>query len=280
MLVVLGLILLHFPDGRLPSPRWRPLIRVAAASVVLGVLGFTFNPGPVYVYPAYDNPLGVPGFPGFAMSAGAYGGMLITLVASMGALGIRWRRGDPTTRAQIKWVVAAASVLGVSEFVNVATFDPTNLSALTVVLVSVGLSLVPIAIGIAILRYRLYEIDRIVSRTISWAVVTASVVGLYLGGVLVLQAALSGITQGDTLAVAASTLVAAAAFQPLRRRIQGLVDRRFHRARYDAERTAAQFAERLRDEVDMGTIAKDLGGAAHAAVAPARLAVWVRGTDR
>jgi hypothetical protein len=140
----------------------------------------------------------------------------------------------------------------------------------------IAFTLPPIAIGIAVLRYRLYEIDRIVSRTIGWAVVTGFLVTVYLAGALVLQAALSGITQGQTLAVAASTLLAAAAFQPARRRIQRLVDRQFDRARYDGEQTVGAFAHRLRDQTDMATVTRDLSRTASATVSPRSLAIWLR----
>jgi hypothetical protein len=143
-----------------------------------------------------------------------------------------------------------------------------------------GILAMPIAIGVAITRSRLYEIDRIVSRTIGWAIVTGVLVAIYLAGVFVLQSALSSITQGQTVAIAASTLLAAAAFQPLRRRIQHLVDRRFDRARYDGERTTAVFAERLRDQVDLQTISAHLVTAVDAAVRPAGASVWLRGSGR
>ena len=134
----------------------------------------------------------------------------------------------------------------------------------------------PLAIGIAVVRYRLYEIDRIISRTIGWALVTGLLVAVFIGGVLALQALLADFTQGQTLAVAASTLVAFALFQPVRRRVQRAVDRRFDRARYDGERTAAAFAERLRDEVDLVTLAAELQGTVGAAVRPTISSLWLR----
>jgi hypothetical protein len=133
----------------------------------------------------------------------------------------------------------------------------------------------PLAIGVAILRYRLYDIDRIVSRTLSWALISAVLLAVFGAVVVGLQAALTDVTQGETLAVAASTLVAFALFQPLRRRVQGAVDRRFDRARYDAERTAAAFAERLRDEVDLATLTGELQATVAAAVRPREAAVWL-----
>lgn len=130
--------------------------------------------------------------------------------------------------------------------------------------------------GVAILRYRLYEIDRLISRTIGWAIVTGLLVAVFAGAVVGLQALLAGFTQGQTLAVAASTLVAFALFQPVRRQVQRAVDRRFDRARYDAERTAGAFADRLRDETDIETVTADLTATTRAALAPAGLGIWIR----
>ena len=134
----------------------------------------------------------------------------------------------------------------------------------------------PIAIGIAVTRYRLYEIDRLISRGLSWAVLSGLLLAVYAGAVLVLQGVLGGVTQGETVAVAGSTLLAAALFQPLRRRIQAVVDRRFNRARYDAERTAVDFAERLRGEVDVDHLQSALARTAGDAVNPDGVGVWLR----
>jgi hypothetical protein len=134
----------------------------------------------------------------------------------------------------------------------------------------------PVVIAIAVLRYRLFEIDRVVSRTIGWAVVTGSLLAVFGGAVVGLQALLADVTQGQTLAVAASTLVAFALFQPLRRRVQAAVDRRFDRARVDADRTASAFADRLRDQIDLGGVEADIAGTIEAALRPSSTGVWVR----
>jgi hypothetical protein len=144
----------------------------------------------------------------------------------------------------------------------------------------VALTLPPIAIGIAVLRYRLYEIDRIVSRTIGWAVVTGSLIAVFAGAVLGLQALLSNVTQGQTLAVAASTLVAFALVQPLRRRVQAAVNRRFDRARVDADRTASAFADRLRDQTDLDGVEADIAGTIESALRPSSTGIWIRGASR
>ena len=140
----------------------------------------------------------------------------------------------------------------------------------------IGLIALPIAIGIAILRYRLYDIDRLISRTIGWAMVTGLLVALFAGLVVVLQAPLAPLTKENTIAVAASTLVAFALFQPLRRRVQRAVDRRFDRARYDGQRTVDAFAERLRNEVDLGTLRGALVATAEGAVRPTGAGLWLR----
>jgi hypothetical protein len=129
-------------------------------------------------------------------------------------------------------------------------------------------------------RYRLYEIDRLVSRGLSWAVLSGLLLAVYAGAVLLLQSVLGGVTQGDTVAVAGSTLLAAALFQPLRRRTQAIVDHRFNRARYDAERTAIDFAARLRDQVDLVSLASDLDTTVRRAIAPSSVGLWLRGHDR
>ena len=134
----------------------------------------------------------------------------------------------------------------------------------------------PFAIGIAVTRHRLYEIDRLISRGLSWAVLSGVLVAVYAGGVLLLQTLLGGVIQGQTVAVAASTLLAAALFQPLQRRVQGAVDHRFNRARYDAERTATDFADRLRDEMDLASVSGDIVGVVDTALRPTTIGVWLR----
>jgi hypothetical protein len=143
-------------------------------------------------------------------------------------------------------------------------------------LACVGLLLVPVAVGIAVTRHRLYEIDRLLSRTIGWALVTGLLLALFGATVVGLQALLADVTQGQTLAVAASTLVAFALFQPVRRRVQSAVDRRFDRSRYDGERTAAAFADRLRDQIDLASLETDIGATVAAALRPTSTGVWIR----
>jgi hypothetical protein len=275
--MLIALVALLFPDGRLPGRRWRAVLLADLVIVAIGLTGAGLHAGSFPNTPAYTNPLGVPGFPGSALLNAAYVGMLGAVVLSAASLIGRWRRADPATRAQLKWVAAGASAFAATAIATVASFATSgDLTPIAAVISAVGITIFPTSVGIAILRYRLYDIDRIVSHTVSWAAVTAMVVGIYLAGVLVLQGVLSGVTQGETLAVAGSTLVAAAAFQPLHRRIQQLVDRRFYRARYDAEGTTRAFAERLRSEIDPTSIAGALETAAAAATSPRTVRLWVR----
>jgi hypothetical protein len=276
--IIVAMILILFPDGRLPGPGWRWVPIVAGVGVVSAMIGFSLNAGPLAAFPGLENPLGIPGFPGAVIGEIGYFCLIALLVGSVAALITRWRRGTAMERAQVKWVAAAAVVLAMMEAINLATFDTSDPfgSPVAIVLATVATALVPIAIGIAILRYRLYEIDRLISRTIGWAVVTGVLLAVFVALVVGLQTALSGLTQGDTVAVAASTLVAFALFQPVRRRVQHAVDRRFDRARYDAEHTAAAFAERLRIEVDLVDVQSDVAATVQAALRPATIGVWLR----
>ncbi len=204
--------------------------------------------------------------------------MFVVFVVGVVGLLIRWRRSVGLIRLQYRWLVAAIVLVAIANtawaVATLALSMDTNGPAFSAVVIAYVC--VPAAIGIAVVRYRLYEIDRIISRTIGWALVTGLLVAVFIGGVLALQALLTDVTQGQTLAVAASTLVAFALFQPVRRRVQRAVDRRFDRARYDGERTTAAFAERLRDEVDLVTLAAELQGTVGAAVRPTISSLWLR----
>jgi hypothetical protein len=198
----------------------------------------------------------------------------LALVTAVAAVVVRFRRARGIERQQLKWFVAANvlfAVLMLASFLDGAT-EPTvfDIGAF------VSLSFPPLAIGIAVLRYRLYEIDRIISRTLGWAIVTGILVAVFAGHVVGLQALLAGFTQGQTLAVAGSTLVAFALFQPVRRRVQRAVDRRFDRARYDGERIAQAFAARLRGEVDLDAAQTALASTAASALQPSSAGVWLR----
>jgi hypothetical protein len=267
---------LVFPDGRLPSRRFRWVVRITIANMVAWTLGGILGP----------TPGGAPGaIPGLAALDPFFEVLqpfvLVATLVSFGgavvAVRLRFRRGDPVQRQQVKWLVAVVGVGAVVLPVALVLYDvnPGLADALSSVAILAMFAL-PIAIGIAILRYRLYEIDRLVSRTIGWAVVSGLLIAVFAGGVMALQTMLAGFTQGQTLAVAASTLVAFALFQPLRRRVQRAVDRRFDRARYDGEQTAAAFAERLRDQVDLGGLESDITGTVGVALRPSSAGIWIR----
>jgi hypothetical protein len=227
--------------------------------------------------PAFDNPIGIAGFPGAVLLEAAYVGMLVAVVLSAVSLVGRWRRGNAVERAQLKWVAAGSATFAATAVLTVTAYGlQGGINPVLGVVSSFGIALFPITIGIAVLRYRLYEIDRIVSRGLSYALLTGSLAAIFAGLVIALQAALADVTQGQTLAVAGSTLVAFALFAPLRRRIQHVMDGRFNRTRYDAERIAAAFADHLRDEVEPGMVTVHLDETVRTAVAPSATAVWLR----
>jgi hypothetical protein len=227
------------------------------------------------------NPIGIEAMPVWVWNlawplAGA-GGVLIS-VLGVAAVVTRYRRGAGVERQQLRWFVAAVA-LGVVPI----TISPLGGGPGAFLLAVLGLLLVPISVWIAVTRYRLYEIDRLISRGLSWAVISGLLVAVYAGTILLLQTMLGDVVGGQTVAVAGSTLLAAALFQPLRRRVQTAVDHRFNRARYDAEQTATDFAERLRDEVDVDHLRTALAATADGAVHPSGVGVWLRpapGTTR
>jgi hypothetical protein len=256
------------------------------SGVAVAVFGtaVAFQPGPIQQATFMDNPLGLPAFgldayggPIFAVSSMMLGVAIVLVVAS---LVVRFRRADGDERQQIKWFGLAVLIAGAAFAVYLTVAFITKYSSaakLFEILVIFALLGVPAAAGLAILRYRLYDIDRIVSRTIAYAVVSALLVGAYAVAILVLQGPLGWVFGGDTISVALSTLAVAALFQPLRRRVQRVVDRRFDRARFDAERTTTAFAERLRDEVDIDTVTRDLDRTVQSVMRPSVIGLWLRG---
>ena len=269
------LLLLLYPDGRLPSRRWQPIPWIAAASAVLMLV-----PNAIAEWP-YRGPAllaGVlPSTPALdAASLLQAVGLFLSLVvavAGAAALVIRFRRSTGMERQQIKWFATAAVVEVPVLFVISGSLIPPPFDVFVAILVS---PLIPVAIGIAVLRYRLYEIDRIISRTVSYGVVTGILAVVFVGPILVSQTVLTSFIGGSSVAVAASTLVVAGVFQPLRRRVQSAVDRSFNRSRYDAERTVAAFGVHLRDEVDLANICAEVRQVVAATVAPAAVGVWIR----
>jgi hypothetical protein len=227
---------------------------------------------------AIDNPLVVPQLAGPAQAVLDAGGVVTLLFIPAGILAtiLRYRRGGPLERKQVQWF-GSVIVLSFSMFFA-ASVLPQPYGQLAWIVASLSLGLIPVAIGIAILRYRLYEIDRILSRTIGWALVTGLLVAVLAGTIVALQALLAPFTNNNTLAVAGSTLVAAALFQPLRARVQRAVDRRFNRARVDAQRAIDAFGTHLRDDVDIDALNGRLLAAAAATVEPNAAGLWIRRT--
>jgi hypothetical protein len=288
--LIAGWIPILFPTGALPGPRWRVPAGVLLSLTSVGLVAMSLRPGP----PGFEgvdliNPFGFEAWPGFLqpfVDAVPFA-LLGTLLLAMVAVISRYRRGDRVVRLQIRWFVAAVAIVPVSllgillelGLRAAGAFDgqaeaPNGLAFALVT--DAGILAMPIAIGIAVTRYRLYEIDRLISRTIGWALVTGVLVAVFGGMVIGLQAVLDRVMQGETLAVAASTLIAFALFQPIRRRVQTTVDRRFDRARYDGERTAAAFSERLREQVDLVGLEADIAGVVDDALRPTSVGLWIR----
>lgn len=279
-LYLVMLVPLLFPDGRVMSRRWGAVALLLLVSAAMTFVGSFVLPGELENMPGVENPVGVPGLAEVGQLLIGLGGIgsLVCLPAGIAAAILRYRRGSRVERKQLKWF-GSVLVLAFSAFLG-ATILPQPYGQWSWILASLCMGLVPIAIGVAILRYRLYEIDRIVSRTLSYALVTGVLAGAFLATNLVLQAVVSRVTEGSTLAVAASTLVVAALFQPVRRRIQHAVDRRFDRARLDSERTIDRLGDLLRDEVDLGTLRGALVVVTTGALRPVSAGVWLRPIGR
>ena len=275
------LLLLFFPDGRLPSRRWRPIVLIAGVALVVLIVpdAIAFWPyrGPLLLATDVATPVSDPA-PAIAGLLLGVGLILSLVVATAGAaaLIIRFRRSVGTEHQQIKWFATAAVVEFATFFVTSGVVLPPPFDALVAIIVT---PLIPIAIGVAILRYRLYDIDRLISRTVSYGAVTGILALAFVGTILVSQTILASFFSGNSVAVAASTLVVAALFQPLRRRVQSVVDRRFNRSRYDAERTVAAFGAHLRDEVDLADVDAAIRAVVVRTVAPTAMGVWIRQPD-
>lgn len=265
---VFTLIPLLFPTGRPPGPRWRPLVGLAVVGIGFLWFGTAFAPGPLVGYPAVDNPLGIDS-PAVARTGQvAFAGLALVSLGAIASAVVRYRRSVGVERQQLKWVALALVVL------PLAVLTPDDNLGFAILLG--GLFLVVLAVGLAMLRYRLYDVDVVINRALVYGGLTATLAAAYLAVVLTLQFALRPITDRSDLAVAASTLAVAALFGPARRRIQAFVDRRFYRRRYDAARTAAAFGGRLRAQVDLDALRDDLGGVVRETVAPTHVSLWVR----
>jgi hypothetical protein len=268
-------LLLLFPDGRLPSPRWRPVAWCAGLGIGGFVVGYALNAGPLEDFPMVVNPYGIdsPVVNVVAVAAALVVG--VCMVTSAISLIVRARRAGRVERQQIKWLAyGSAVVVGTIFLGGVISIwsGPLSIAIITVALLGL-----PVITGIAIVRYRLYDIDLLVNRTLVYGALTALLVTVYIGGVVLLQGAFRTLTgQESQLAIVASTLAVAALFNPLRRRIQGFIDRRFYRRKYDAVKTLEAFSARLRDETDLDALSDDLVGVVRETMQPAHVSLWLR----
>jgi hypothetical protein len=280
-------LILLFPDGRLPSRRWRPLAWLSGAVIVLMSVGGALSPGRLADLGGVGNPFGLEEYPWVADATQRVTLLLpVCILAAAASLVLRFLRSGGEQREQIKWLAFAASILGLgfSSLVIPGIVSPNdggganplweNLLEDAVTLSFAG---VPIAVGIAILRYRLYEIDLIINRALVYGSLTATLLALYFGVIVVLQRVFVLLTgQKSTLAVVASTLLIAALFNPLRRRIQSFIDRRFYRRKYDARKTLEAFSTTLRDETDLEALNAELVGVVRETMQPAHVSLWLR----
>ena len=281
-----------FPDGRLPSRRWRPLAFLSGVAILLTSVSLTLEPGPLPHRGGVRNPLGIEGQP-WVQSVGSACILLLALCILASALSLIWRyrHSDMEARQQIKWLAFAASFVGVtylSALIGGIFFVPEYLFtegktpvwiSLIFNLVLISFAGIPTAIGIAVMKYRLYDIDILINRTLVYGSLTATLAALYFGGVVATQAVfrtLTGQEQQPQLAIVISTLAIAALFGPLRRRIQNVIDRRFYRRKYDAARILGDFGARLREDVDLQTLNDDLLEVVRETVQPAHVSLWLR----
>jgi hypothetical protein len=282
-------LLLLFPDGRLPSRRWRPLAWVSGAVIVSMIVGGVLTPGRLQDLGRVRNPFGLEGHPWVGDLGQAVTLLLpLCILASALSLVLRFVRSAGEEREQIKWLAFAASILGLgfASFVIPGIIWPEateganslweNLLENAVTLSFAG---VPVAIGFAVLKYRLYDIDVIINRTLVYGSLTVMLAAVYFGGVTATQATfqtLTGQERQPQLAIVVSTLVIAALFNPLRRRIQGFIDRRFYRRKYDAAKTLESFSAMLRDETDLDALNAELVGVVRETMQPAHVSLWLR----
>lgn len=274
-------LVLLFPDGMLPSRRWRPVAWAMgvflAGTLILGAL----RPGPFLEFPSASNPFGIEGAKpsGMILAAGGLAG-LACFLATMLSLIVRFYFSRGEQRLQLKWFTYAVTV-GISTPLLLTTLAPEVFRVVGPFVWMIGFLSIPVSAAVAILKYRLYDIDRIINRTLVYGVLTVMLVGIYVGGVVALQYAFRAVTgQTSQLVVVLSTLAIAALFSPLRQRIQDAVDRRFYRRKYDAARTLEEFGVRLRDEVDLDELNGDLVSVVRGTMQPAHVSFWLRPPGR
>jgi hypothetical protein len=275
-------VALLFPDGRLPSKRWKPVAWLVGIAAVVGVSVAAVLPVPVCNVCIIENPLGIEGLESVselvdALIEAFWYGLGLVAVAS---LFVRFRRAGGVERQQIKWLAYTASLVVLGAILAYGVYSATGVRwtwQVGLTLLAVGFVGTPIAVGIAISRYRLYDIDLLINRTLVYGALTAMLALVYFGDVVLFQAAFRALTgQESQLAIVASTLAIAALFNPLRRRLKAFIDLRFYRSKYDARKTLEAFSAKLRDETDLDALSEDLVGVVKETMQPAHVSLWLR----
>jgi hypothetical protein len=275
------LLVLLFPHGRLLAHGWRAVVWAALAGGALWAFSWATWAQPNYFYPSIDNPFGIGGALGYTVRAlGMLGAatLLVCCVLAVISVFVRLQGAEGEERQQIKWFAYAAAVLGGGFFFVVAPAQAIAGPGAAFVFIMIGLTGIPVAVGVAILRYRLYDIDRIINRTLVYGSLTLMLALVYFGGVTATQAvftARTGQEEQPQLAIVVSTLVIAALFSPLRHRIQSFIDRRFYRRKYDAAKTLEAFSAALREETDLDALSDDLVGVVRETMQPAHVSLWL-----
>jgi len=276
------LVPLLFPNGRFLSPRWRlDAVAASAFSLVLAI-GLSLTEGPLNNAPFVKNPFGVPGIKGIDVVTATpeplfivgYGGIVACALIAIISVVVRFGRARGVERQQMKFLAFGGGIMIVG-FIVGAGFQQEKIGQVFFIF---ALQIVPLSVGIAVLRYRLYDIDVLINRALVYGLTSAAIAVSFFVVIVVLQTPLRSVTGGSELAVAGSTLLCFGLFQPVRRRMQSTVDRRFYRSRYDAGRTLDAFGGRLRDEVDLDSVRADLLDAVQETVRPAHASVWLRET--
>jgi len=278
-------VFLFFPDGRLPSPRWRPLAWLVLLDAALSLAPYAFAPGPLEGFSRgaqIINPVGIEGSTGLLDLFARVSIFLLVPIAPglILAFFVRFRRARGDEREQIKWVAYAVTLFA-AVIIVVSVWPSLDTSAAGNVMFLAAFLALPSAMALAILKYRLYDIDVVINRTLVYGALTASLGLVYFGSVVLLQDLFRALTGGESqLAVVASTLVIAALFSPVRRRIQSFIDRRFYRKKYDATRTLEAYAASLRDETDLARLSGTLISVVEKTVQPEHVSLWLRRQDR
>jgi hypothetical protein len=270
-------LLLLFPTGRLVSPRWRWIAWIGAGGLALSVISSAFMPG-VFSGETTTNPYGIASLTGALNLANQVSGVLVSLLTIAAILSALWRfwRSREAERQQMKWFAFGAALLAAAIAINAIWFPQSNLGF------AIGFGILPLSIGIAVVRYRLYDIDLLINRALVYGALTAALAAVYFGAVIgsqTLTRALTGQGQPQQpVVIVLSTLLIAALFQPLRTRLQRTIDRRFYRRKYNAARTLAAFGQTLRTEVEMESLCEHLVSAVEETMQPESVSLWLRST--